>query len=230
MTYVPQTSFGNTFTTPTGTDNFVSSVQTLGGIDYTSLNRRRFSDSVQFSSFYKIVKDFVLARLGAPIVRVELSEFQILTAIDEAVTKLDYHAPNWCTNYMTFITKGGENVYELPKFVMNNLQYVVYKKTLLSVAAHENSLEFDFFTKYFQDNFLFKDFSVADFLIMTSHLEQIRKILSRDGTFEVVDGQKLFVYPIPQMPEEVIVQFRTLNSDTLHPYFLNWLQKFSVSI
>jgi len=230
MTYVPQTSFGNTFTSPTGTGNEVSSVKTLGEIDYPSLNRRRFADSIQFSNFYKSVKDFVLARLGAPVVRVELSEFQILTAIDEAVTKLDYHAPNWCTNYMTFITKGGENVYELPKFVMNNLQYVVYKKTLLSVAAHENTLEFDFFVKYFQDNFLFKDFSVADFLIMTSHLEQIRKILSRDGTFEVVDNQKLFVYPIPMMPEEVIVQFRTLNSDTLHPYFLNWLQKFSVSI
>ena len=230
MTYVPETSFGNTFTIPTGTNKDVSSVKTLGDIDYTTLNRRRFSDSVQFSNFYKIVKDFVLARLGAPVVRVELSDFQVLTAIDEAVTKLDYHAPNWCTNYMTFVTKGGENVYELPKFVMNNMQYVVYKKTLLSVAAHENTLEFDFFVKYFQDNFLFKDFSIADFLLMTSHLEQIRKILSRDGTFEVVDGQKLFVYPVPLMKEEVIVQFRTLNSDTLHPYFLSWLQKFSTSI
>lgn len=230
MTYVPETSFGNTFTVPTGTNRDVSSVKTLGDIDYTTLSRRRFSDSVQFSNFYKIVKDFVLARLGAPVVRVELSDFQVLTAIDEAVTKLDYHAPNWCTNYMTFITKGGENVYELPKFVMNNMQYVVYKKTLLSVAAHESTLEFDFFVKYFQDNFLFKDFSIADFLLMTSHLEQIRKILSRDGTFEVVDGQKLFIYPVPLMKEEVIVQFRTLNSDTLHPYFLNWLQKFSTSI
>jgi len=230
MTYIPKTSFGNTFTVPTGTDTYVSSVQTLGEIDYSTLNRRRFSDSVQFSNFYKGIKDFVLARLGAPVVRVELSEFQVLTAIDEAITKLDYHAPNWCTNYMTFITKGGENVYELPRFVMNNLQYVVYKKTLLSVAAHSNTLEFDFFVKYFQDNFLFKDFSVADFLIMTSHLEQIRKILSRDGTFEVVDNQKLFIYPMPLQTEEVIVQFRSLNSDTLHPYFLNWVQKFSVSV
>jgi len=230
MTYVPQTSFGNSFTTPAGMGNSVSSVKTLGEIDYETLNRRRFADTIQFTSFYKIIKDFVLARLGAPVVRVELADYQVLTAIDEAVAKLDYHAPNWCTNYMTFVTKGGENVYKLPRFVMNNLQYVVYKKTLLSVAAHESTLEFDFFIKYFQDNFLFRDFSVSDFLVMTMHLEQIRKILSRDGTFEVVDNQNLFIYPVPLMREEVIVQFRSLNSDTLHPYFLNWIQKYSTAI
>tara|TARA_R110000744_G_scaffold141411_2_gene252813 strand:+ start:348 stop:1211 length:864 start_codon:yes stop_codon:yes gene_type:complete len=230
MTYIPRTRFGNTFTSTWGMDSYVSSVETLGDIDYTNLNRRRFGDTVQFNNFYKLIKDFAMARLGAPVVRVELVDFQVLTAIDEAIAKLDYHAPNWCTNYMTFLTKPGENVYQLPSFVMNNMQYVVYKKSLLSVAAHEDTLEFDFFIKYFQDNFLMKDFSVADFLIMTSHLEQIRKILSRDGTFEVVDNQKLFIYPIPQQMEEVIVQFRSLNSDTLHPYFVNWLQKFATAI
>jgi len=229
-TYVPETSFGNTFTTAFGLGNDVSAVTTLGEIDYETLNRRRFSDTVQFTNFYKSIKDFVMSRLGSPVIRVELTDYQVLTAIDEAVSKLDYHAPNWCTNYMTFITKPGENVYRLPRFVMNNLQYVVYKKSLLSVQAHEDTLEFDFFVKYFQDNFLFKDFSIADFLLMTMHLEQIRKILSRDGTFEVVDNQNLFIYPKPLMPEEVIVQFRSLNSDTLHPYFLNWVQKFSTAI
>ena len=63
-----------------------------------------------------------------------------------------------------------------PRFVMNNMQYVVYKKSLLSVAQQQGTLEFDFFIKYFQDNFLFKDFQITDFLLMTMHLEQMRKI------------------------------------------------------
>ena len=114
--------------------------------------------------------------------------------------------------------------------LMKNLQYVVYKKTLLAVAAAQGSLEFDFFVKYFQDNFLFKDFQISDFLVMIMHLEQIRKILSREGTFNVIDNTSLMIYPVPSHHEEVIVEFKSLNSDSLHPYFVNWIQRYSTAI
>jgi hypothetical protein len=225
----PRTSFGNTFSAPIGSDWSAYDTKPFGDIDYETLNRSRFSEQVQFSDFYKSIKDFVMSRLGSPVIRVELTDHQVLTCIDEAITKLDYHAPNWCTNYMTFQASGGINTYELPRFVMNNMQYVIYKKTLLAVAAAQGSLEFDFFVKYFQDNFLFKDFQISDFLIMTMHLEQIRKILSRDGTFEVIDNKYVAIYPMPTSVEEVIVQFRCLNSETLHPFFLNWVQKYATA-
>tara|TARA_R110000824_G_scaffold156402_1_gene329547 strand:- start:1682 stop:2470 length:789 start_codon:yes stop_codon:yes gene_type:complete len=205
-------------------------MNSLGEIDYDTLNRRRFSDPVEMGAFYESLKDFVLARLGAPVVRVELTDFQILTTIDEAISKLDYHAPSWCTNYMTFTTVPSYNIYELPRFVMNNMQYVVYKKSLLAVAAAQGSLEFDFFIKYFQDNFLMRDFSISDFLLMQMHLEQIRKILSRDGTFDVVDNRFLMLHPTPTQAEEVIVQFRSLNSDSLHPFFVGWIQRFAAAV
>ena len=234
MPITPKTTWGNTFASPIGsaTDGgvVVSSVHTYGEIDYDTLNRRRFSEHIQFNKFYSIMKDSIMSRLGAPVIRVELTDHQILTAIDEAVSKLDYHAPNWCMNYMTFTTIPNANHYTLPRFVMNNLQYVVYKKTLLAVAAAQGSLEFDFFVKYFQDNFLFKDFQIADFLVMVMHLEQIRKILSREGTFNVVDNTSLMIFPVPTHVEEVIVEFKSLNSDSLHPYFINWLQRYATAI
>jgi len=229
MVHRPTTNFGNTFATPTSLGSDVSAVDPAGEIDYETLNRKRFSSAIEFSNFYKIIKDAVMSRLGSPVVRVELTDHQVMVAIDEAISKLDYHAPNWCTQYMTFTTKQNENIYELPFFVMNNLQYVIYKKTLLSVAAAQGTLEFDFFIKYFQDNFLFRDFSVSDFLLMTMHLEQIRKILSRDGTFEVVDGKFIMLHPIPTMAEEVIIQFRSLNSETLHPFFVGWVQRYAAA-
>jgi len=227
---IPKTNFGNTFATAVGDSRSVSSMNSLGEIDYDTLNRRRFSDPVEMGAFYESLKDFVLARLGAPVIRVELTDFQILTTIDEAISKLDYHAPSWCTNYMTFTTVPSYNIYELPRFVMNNMQYVVYKKSLLAVAAAQGSLEFDFFIKYFQDNFLMRDFSISDFLLMTMHLEQIRKILSRDGTFDVVDNKFLMLHPTPTQAEEVIVQFRSLNSDSLHPFFVGWIQRFATAV
>jgi hypothetical protein len=225
----PTSTYGNTFATQVGSTYPMhsSGVNPYGDIDYGSLNKVRFTEHVQFNKFYEIIKDSVMSRLGAPVIRVELTDHQVLTCIDEAITKLDYHAPNWCTNFMTFTASGGHNLYELPPFVMHNLQYVVYKKTLLAVAAAQGSLEFDFFIKYFQDNFLFKDFQISDFLIMIMHLEQIRKILSREGSWEVVGGKYLMLFPVPTQLEEVIVQFRCLNSDSLHPFWLGWLQRFS---
>jgi|TARA_Y100000034_G_scaffold133314_1_gene198449 hypothetical protein len=224
------TSWGDTFTNPKGSSGDLHSAVGKGEVEYESLNRRRFVSHVDFGGFYGASRDFVMARLGHPVVRVELTDFQIMTAIDEAISKLDYHAPWWCTQMATFQASAGVNGYEIPQVIANNLQYVVYKKTLLSVALAQNSLEFDFFIKYFQENFLFKDFSVTDFLITTMHLEQIRKILGREGSFQVMDGNRLFVFPSPTENEEVIVEYRALNTQTMHHYFINWVQRFSLAV
>ena len=213
----------------TTNDNFVAP---SGDIPYDSINRRYFSDTVEFNRFYTIIKDFVQARLGAPIVRVELSDFQILTAIDEAISKLDYHAPDWCTQLASFSTSANINMYELPSFMINNFRYAAYKKTLLSIPLAGQSLEMDFFIKYFQDNFLFQDFSVGDFLLMKMHLKQIRKILGRDGSMQIVNNKYLMVYPTPQDgdAQDVVIEYKALNSETLHHYFLSWIQRYALAI
>ena len=97
---------------------------------------------------------------------------------DEAITNLDYHAPFWTTQCATFQCQAGVNAYMLPMHIAYNLAYVVYKKDLLSMQGMGGSLEFDFFIKYFQDNFLFSNFQVSDFYVMQQHLEMVRKILS----------------------------------------------------
>jgi len=234
MTINARTDYGNTFGQFSGTSNNIAAIQfNLGDINYKNLNRRRFGDGSDLSTFYEIIKVFILARLGFPIVRVELDDLQVLTAIDEAISKLDYHAPDWCTQFTTFQTSAGINLYEMPQVVLNNFQYAAYKKTLLSIARMNNQLEFDFFIKYFQENFLFNDFAVSDFLLMKMHLKQIRKILGREGSFDIIDNKYLQIYPTPQGigdTEEVVVQFKALNSDTLHPYFISWLQRYSLAI
>ena len=129
----PRTSWGNTTATKVGSTNKAGDVDRFGDIDYDTLNRSRFSDSIEFNKFYASLKDSILSRLGSPVIRVELTDHQILTVIDEALSKLDYHAPQWCTNFMSFTT------------------------------------------------------------------------------------------------QVVIIQFRSLNSDTLHPFYINWVQKFATA-
>lgn len=234
MAITAKTNYGNTFGEFSGLGNNIASINlNLGDINYQSLNKRRFADGNELNDFYEIIKTFILARLGFPVVRVELSDLQILTAIDEAISKLDYHAPDWCTQFTTFQTSAHINLYELPQVVLNNFQYAAYKKTLLSVARQEGQLEFDFFIKYFQENFLFNDFAVSDFLLMKMHLKQIRKILGRDGSFDVINNKYLQIYPMPMGlgdTEEVVVQFKALDSRTLHPYFINWIQRFALAV
>jgi hypothetical protein len=231
----PSTRFGITFGKLKGTANSLqsSAIETPGEIDYDSLNRRRFSDTVAFQDFYQSIADFVKARLGHPVVRVELADFQIATAIDEAISKLDYHAPDWCLNYCTFTTQAGIAYYKLPKFVMNNLQLATYKKTLLAINQQNGTLEFDFWLKYFQDFFVYDNFYVGDLYIMQSYLKEIRKVLGKDGMFRVVDGQFLFITPTPlgdTDSEDVVVMFKSLNSDTLHHYYISWIQRFSLAV
>jgi len=203
-----------------------------GDIPYDTLNRRYFSDNIEFNRFYALIRDFIKARLGHPVVRVELDDFQILTAIDEAISKLDYHAPDWCTQLAAFTTQAGENMYELPSFMVNNFRYAAYKKSLLSVPLANQSLEMDFFIKYFQDNFLFNDYAVSDFLLLKMHLKMIRKILGREGSFQIVNSKYLMVYPTPVTDdgEDVVIEYKSLNTDTLHHYFVNWLQRYSLAI
>jgi hypothetical protein len=222
-------SYGNSFANPYG-DN-VFSVQPKGEIISSSLNDMTLQDAIEFSHFEEQIKSFILGRLGFPVVRVELTDFQIKTAIDEAVTKLSNHAPFCATQFMTFRTTAGVNTYELPNYVLDNLVYVVYKKDLIGIPGMGQTLEQDYFLKYFQQNFLFNDFSIGEFNLLQMSLETMRKILGQDGMFDIVNNQYLQIYPVPATTgETVIVQYRALDSGTIHPAYKNFIQRYALAI
>jgi hypothetical protein len=200
-------------------------------IDSSKLNTGTLGEPNPLTPFEQTIRDFILARLGHPVVRVELTDFQIKTIIDEAITNLDYHAPFWTTQIATFECSAGVNTYVLPMHIAYNLSYVVYKKSLLSIQNMAGSLEFDFFIKYFQDNFLFSNFSVSDFYLMQQHLETMRKILSQEGSWDILNGNILQIYPVPVINgQTVILVYRALDAATLHPYYKNWIQRYALAV
>ena len=203
----------------------------VGEIDSPNLNRLTMESATEFSGFETIVKDYVLGMLGFPIVRVELTTFQLKHCVQEAINRLNYHAPLWNLQYASFDASAGQNIYEIPLYMLQNLEYVVYRKTLLTIAAQAGSLEFDFFIKYFQDNFLFGNMKVGEFYLLQQTLEMYRKILSGDGGFNIVGGKYLQIYPAPAMtPERVIIEYRALDSNTILPSYLNWIQRYSLAV
>ncbi len=223
------TSYGNTFSR-INYGNSIDEVKKRGEIDTDKLNKNNLTDEVQTTTFEKQCKDFILASLGHPIIRVELSDFQLKVAIDQAVTRFSYHCPLWTKQFAVLTAVAHVGVYEIPKFILENLEYVVYKKALLSVAGQTGTMESDFFIKYFQDNFLFSDFSVGDFYLMQAHLETLKKVLGNDGTWDVINGQYLQLHPTPSTDEDVILEYRALDTNTMLPAYRSWIQRYATAI
>ena len=222
-------SWGNSFA-PYAGSNINSASVTNGEINYETLNNTTMVDGVEWTHFEENLKDFILARLGHPVVRVELTPYQIKTCIDESVGTMYNHAPLFSQQFATFDASAGYSTYKIPSYILNTLEYVVYKKTLLSIQQSAGTLEFDFFIKYFQDNFLFQNFGVGDFYLLQQNLEMTRKILGQEGSFTVLDNQFLHIVPKPVVtPQTVIIVYRALNSDTLHPAYRNWIQLYALA-
>lgn len=226
-------SWGNSFAKYDGKNiNDAKATGNHGGneINYETLNNTTMADGVEWTHFEENLKDFILARLGHPVVRVELTPYQLKTCIDEAVSTMYNHAPLFSTQIATFQTTVNKTIYEVPSYILNNLEYVVYKKTLLSIQSQAGTLEFDFFIKYFQDNHLFQNFSVGDFYLLQQNLEMTRKILGQEGSFDVIDNRYLQISPKPVSANQVaILVYRGLNSDTLHPAYRNWIQLYALA-
>ena len=211
--------------------NSLTDYAPAGEINTPTLNRLRLEDATEFTGFETIMKDYILGMLGFPIVRVELTSFQLKTCVQEAINKLNYHAPLWTLQYAAFDASAGQNLYEIPLYILHNLENVNYRKNLLTIQAAAGTLEFDFFLKYFQDNFLFGNMNVGEFYMMQQNLEMYRKILSADGGFNIVGGKYLQIYPVPVMtPEAVILEYRALDSNTIQPAYVNWAQRYSLAI
>lgn len=222
-------TFGNSGAAGPMSDNMLDNVP-LGVIDPSQLNNTTEADGVEFNHFEETINSFVLARMGHPIVRIELTPYQIKTCIDESITKLDYHSPTWTRQFAVFDASANINLYELPKWVINNLYNVVYKRSLLAIQSQAGTLEFDFFIKYFQDNYLFNNFNVGDYYLLQSTMEMTRKILGQDGTWDIINNQYLQLTPPPSnTPERVILEYKALDSNTIAPAYRNWIQKYALA-
>jgi hypothetical protein len=223
------TGYGDTFGSYGG--RLLTDTITNGEIKTEELNTGLLEDGVEFNRFELSIRDYVLARLGHPVVRVELSPFQLKSSIEESINKFSYHAPFWNRQFAVFEASAGINQYLLPPHIAHNLTYVVYHKTLLTLQQATHDLEYDFFIKYFQDNFIYGDFRIGDFYLLQTHLELARKVLGQEGAFDLLNGNMLQIYPAPVINgEKVILEYRAIDTNTIHPAYRNWIQKYALAI
>lgn len=219
------TAYGASYGTPKG--NRI--------IDYESpldekKQNRDAGDLVEWKPFERTVKDFVLARLGYPTVDVELNDFQLETCIDEAITTLEYYAPDWMTQYAAFDTSANVEVYQLPQVITDNLTDVFYRDDFFRLGASPGSLEYDFAIMFFTNTGLFNNYNISQYLLFQQYLKQIKNVLGQMSTWQLVNNKFLHLWPIPEGTEGVILEYRAVDPDTIHPHFKSWIQRFSLAI
>lgn len=74
------------------------------------------------------LKDYCLLMLGAPVVKVELNDQNLDAAVDLALQIFEDYCPRDYFTYYTFITVGGQSVYQMPADV-GIIRNVYYKET-----------------------------------------------------------------------------------------------------
>jgi hypothetical protein len=58
-----------------------------------------------------------------------------------------------------------------------------------------------------------------------------RKVLGQEGAFDLVNGNVLQLYPVPAVNNErVILEYRAVDSNTIHPAYRNWIQRYALAI
>ena len=195
------------------------------------LNNKDYKDVVEFKDFNRTVKDYVLTRLGYPVVDVELDDYQIELCIDEAISKLEYHAPDWMTQYAVFETSGGIGVYDIPKPIIDNLNDVWYRRDFFKFGASPGSLEYDFAVMFFTNNGLFNNYNVSQYLLMQQYLKQIKNVLGQMSSWQVINNKYLHIWPVPENnTESVILEFRAFDPETIHHAYKSWVQRFALAL
>lgn len=230
--------YGDKVVVPT-VRSYGSSYGTYGGNklkDYkspkdTDLNNKDAKDVNEFKTFNRTIKDYVLAKLGYPVIDVELDDFQIQICIDEAISKLEYHAPDWMTQYAVFKTEANKNVYELPQEIADNLNDCWYRRDFFKFGANPGSLEFDFAIMFFTNTGLFNNYNVSQYLLMQQYLKQVKNVLGQMSTWQLINNKFLHIWPVPENnDEDVLLEFRAFDPNTLHHAYKSWLQRYTLAL
>ena len=71
---------------------------------------------------------------------------------------------------------------------------------------------------------------LGDFFLTQQYLEIMRRVLSNEGSWSVVNGKYIQLYPAPtETPTPVIVEYRALDSNTINHAYRSWIQRYALA-
>jgi len=152
------------------------------------------------------IKDFVLAMLGAPMVRIELNEQNLDLAVDQSLKIFEDYAPREYFEYYVFDTTPGKSVYQMPPEVglIRNVHYRESGSYGFQASDLDGALPLEYFApgSTMQHSFLDPVQPVwgrmGEWVLYKQYENMFSRISSSLGGWEWVGGfRHIKLYPTP---------------------------------
>lgn len=165
------------------------------------------------------IKDYVLVKLGAPVVKVELDEQQLDAAVDFALQVFEDYAPREYFNYYVFNTSPGKSVYTMPADI-GLIRNVFYKKQP-SLTFNASDLGGALPIEYYYPGGSYSSMQgglldpnqpiygrMGEWVLYKQYEQMYSRLSSQIGGWEWIDGFcNIKLYPIPCRCWPVIVHY-----------------------
>jgi len=168
-------------------------------------------------------KDYVLSMLGYPTVSVEITEKQLEMCIREACERwFEYRTPK--VKYYYFQVQPGQDIYEIPQEALHQTPQGIKIKGVLYRPS--NFEQFQYFFQYVLYNY--KPIRLANIYMMWMNLESFQWITGQNVSWEIIEGNKIRIAPIPQEPTDAAIIYCLNHPDSDLDQNL-WIWKFALA-
>ena len=165
------------------------------------------------------LKDYVLHKLGAPVLKIELDEQNLDRCVDYALRVFEEFAPREFFSLYSFITQSGKSMYELPADV-GIVRQVFYKQSA-TFAFQATDLDGAIPIEYFYPGGSYSSIQgglidpiqpiwgrMGEWVLYKQYEQMYSNISSNIGGWEFIgDMGQIKLYPTPVAPQVVIVQY-----------------------
>lgn len=171
----------------------------------------------EYTGKFQTTKDYILYSLGWPLIRVELEDSHLTLAIVEAVTL--WYKRSGLVNYSVEVVTPNENIVDIPDGLNpNTIKDVLFNPGLMDsfsrglvMAGDEDVLGKYVFPQHSFNNLL-DNFDMVGYYLFTQRLEDFRKLVGIDRTWEILNKQ-IALYPAGASFDKVGIVYRAVPED-----------------
>jgi len=169
------------------------------------------------------VKDYIMRSLGAPTIKVELTESQLDECFDFALLLYSQYCST-SEEYVPLNVQADVNGYDVPE------DYLAIREVIYNPHYSDFFLN-DFFDGYITSGYFYNDWgriaTLTDYVIQTTYNDQYIRTIGKEGTWEMV-GNKLYLYPTPTRNMIVLAKVQFL-ADDIDIRFIEWIKEYSLA-
>lgn len=200
-----------------------STSHTSSSSPFDPLDKNRMTSRKKRDQIREKIKEIVLLSLGAPVVKIEMTDQQLDMCVDKTLKIFEQYAGREYYDYYVFNTVPGKSIYTMPPDV-GYVRNVFYKQTP-QYAFQSSDLNGAIPLEYFGGTY--SSFQggmidpvqpmwgkVGDWYLYQGYTQMFSRLSSAIGGWEWVSGYKnIKLYPIPYRAQAVIVHYMQKQKD-----------------